>query len=159
MDANKFLQSKVFKRIVIGVGLLFIVFVSFGAGILVGYSKARFSYAWQENYNHNFGKSPRGIFGPPANPGPINIPGFPPNPQFMSAHGMFGTILSIVSSSIAINGEDGIEKTALLSSSTIVREGHSDVGMADLGVGDSVVIIGSPNKEGQIEARFIRVLW
>ncbi len=107
MNYNNFLQSKLFKRIVIGVGLLIIVLISFGAGILVGYNKARFSYAWGENYGRNFGGERHNILGIPAGPGFIGAPGTPPNPGPINAHGAFGTVLNTTSSSIAISGQDG----------------------------------------------------
>ena len=151
MDTNKFCQSKLFKRILVGVGLLVIILVSFGAGVSVGYNKVRFSYAWGENYDRNFGGPPRGIFGFPANQ-------FPPNPGFINPHGTFGTVLYVTSSGLAINGEDKIEKTILFSSSTIIRGGRSDMQATDLEVGDPVVVIGSPDGQGQIKASFIRTL-
>ncbi len=146
MDFNKFLQSKMFKRAVIAVGLLVIISVSFGTGLFVGYHKARFSYAWGENYDRNFGGPHRGIFG------------FLEGSEFTNAHGTFGTVVSVASSSFAINGRDNIEKTLLLSSTTSIREGHDALESADLRVGDAVVVIGNPNDQGEIEARLVRVL-
>ena len=148
MDYNKFFQSRPFKGIVIGVVLLIVILFSFGAGMFVGYNKARFSYAWGENYERNFGGPHRGIFG------------FMPGDGFMNAHGTFGSVLNInvPSSTLIINGQDNIEKTVLVSSSTILREGRDAVQLSNLKVNDPVVVVGSPNDRGQIEAKLIRVL-
>jgi len=159
MDLNNFLQSKLFKRIIIGIGLLAIILFSFSAGIFVGYNKARFSYAWGENYDRNFGGGHRTVFGfPPMDPQPAGMPGLPPNPGSINAHGVFGTILNIASSNIAISSRDGIERTATIFSSTIMREGRETIKTTDLKIGDPVVIIGPPDEQGQINASFVRIL-
>lgn len=148
MDANGFFQSKSFRRIIIGVGLLIIVLISFGTGVLVGYNKARFSYAWGENYDRNFGGPPHGIFG------------FLPDNSFINAHGTFGSVLDINpgSSTLMVEGRDNIEKTILVSSATMLRADQNDIKLSDIKINDPVVVIGSPNNQGQIEARLIRML-
>ena len=151
MDFDKLSQSKLLKRTAIVLGLLIIILASFGVGVFVGYNKARFSYAWSDYYDRNFGR-------PPLNDGPLPPGGFgfSPNDNFVSGHGTSGSIISVGSSSIAVSGNDGIERTVLLSTSTIVREHRGDIRFGDLRVGEPVVVIGSTNNQGQIEARFIR---
>lgn len=148
MDLNNLFQSKIFRRAVIAVGLLAIIFLSFSAGAFVGYRKARFSYEWGENYDRNFGGPHRGILGLSSEPG------------FMNAHGTFGSILGVnaVSSTIAIEGQDKMEKIVSVLSSTALRENHAEIGFADLESGETVVVLGAPNGQGQIEARLVRVL-
>lgn len=155
MNFKKFFESKWFVRILVGIGALIILFLVFGLGMSVGFHKARFSYAWGENYDRNFGGPQHGIFGfsggtpfPPPSDG-----------EFMNSHGIFGTILSVGSSTIAVNDRDGIEKTIAFSSSTLVRAGRDTLSPQNLEINDRVVIIGSPNEaNGEIEARLIRVL-
>jgi hypothetical protein len=157
MNSNIFFQSKAFKIAVAVIGLLVVVFVSFGVGVLVGYNKAQFSCSWGDNYRHNFGGNrlmPE-FFG---TAGPAGAPGTPPNPGFISGHGAFGSILDVTSSSIAVSGEDGVERTANISSSTILREDGGSIEIDDLRVGDHIVVIGSPDSQGQINATFVRVL-
>src|SRR5258708_4950328 len=111
---HHFFQTKFFKRAVIAVGLLVIIFLSFAAGIFVGYHKARFSYEWGENYDRNFGGPHHGIFGMPGGMMPLGPDGF------MNAHGTFGSILSINtgSSTLLVNSQDNLEKTVVITSST-----------------------------------------
>ncbi len=148
MNSNNFLQSNMFKGIVIAVGVLVLVCLAFGAGVFVGYRKARFSYAWGENYDRNFGGPHHGIFG------------MSPDPGFMSAHGVFGSIVSIGagSSTLVISGKDNLEKTVLVLSSTALREGRDVIQFAEFKINDPVVVIGAPNDQGQISAQLIRVL-
>jgi len=152
MDINKYLQSKNFRRVLVALALIVVIFASFGAGVFVGYQKARFSYAWSENYDRNFGGPPRGIFGIPPSRTSNAGTGFP------GAHGVFGTILNMASSDIALNVQGGAERTVRLSSSTIIKEQSENIGQADLEVGEPIVVIGSPNNLGQIDARLIRVM-
>lgn len=149
MEFNKFLQSKLLKRIIIVLAAIIIILLSFGVGMLVGYNKARFSYAWGENYDRNFGGPPRGIFG--------FLPG---GGEFMNAHGTFGSVLEVNlgSSTLLVEGQDNIEKTVLISSSTKIMENRGFVKLSDIKINDPVVVIGSPNNQGQIEAQLIRAL-
>ena len=152
MDYNTFFQSKLFKRIVVGVGLLIIMLLAFGAGLSVGYRKARFSYAWGENYDRNFGGPQHGIFG--------FLSEQESEHGFMNAHGTFGSVLSISagSSTLVINGRDNAEKTVRVSSSTAFRARRDAIQFSDIKIGDPVVVIGAPNDQGQIEAKLIRLL-
>jgi len=149
MELNKFLQSKLFKRIIIALAAAIIALLSFGVGVLVGYNKARFSYAWGENYDRNFGGPPHGIFG--------FLPG---GDKFMNAHGTFGSILEVNlgSSTLSVKGQDNIEKTVFVSSTTTITENRGLIKLSDIKINDPIVVIGSPNNQGQIEARLIRVL-
>lgn len=159
MDFNKFFESKWFKRTLIGIAALVVILVVFGGGVWVGYHKARFSYAWGENYDHNFGGPSHGILGLPGGMMPGGMPGGMMGDEFMNSHGTSGTILSIGSSTLAVSGRDGIEVTVTFSSSTLIRAGRDTLSAKDLKVNDKVVVIGSPdNEKGQIEAKLIRVL-
>lgn len=152
-DFDKYFQRfrpKLFRTVILGIGLLLIIFLAFGAGVFVGYRKAKFSYAWGENYDRNFGGPHHGIFGI------IHERGL--GGGFMNAHGTSGSVLSVASSTLTVSGRDGAEKIILVSSSTAIRAGSSNLSIADLKINDSVVVVGSPNNQGQIEARLIRVL-
>lgn len=146
MDINKILQSKTFHRSLVVLVIFVIILGSFAFGVFVGYRKAGFSYAWSENYDRNFGGPQRGLFG------------FEPGLSFTSGHGVSGSILSVASSSLSISGRDGVEKTVLVSSSTIVRENREDISASDLEKGETVVVLGAPNAQGQIQAELIRIL-
>jgi hypothetical protein len=47
----------------------------------------------------------------------------------------------------------------MVSSGTVIRNGGSDVLLGSVAVGDQVAVIGEPNDQGQIDARFIRILF
>ncbi len=66
-----------------------------------------------------------------------------------NGHGIFGSVISIDASTITVKDRDGVEKVVIISGA---------VKPAKISVGDMVVVIGSPDSQGQINARFIRVL-
>ncbi len=136
----------ILKVIIVGLlGFAFVMFV-FGVGIWVGEKRAEFSFRWAEEYHRNFGGPNQGIFG--------NFP----NSDFISGHGIFGTVLKIDGDSIIVKGQDDMETTIVVSGQTTVRDNVSAISLQDIKVNDTVVIIGSPDNQGQIEAKFIRVL-
>jgi len=154
VNINHFLQSKPFRRAIVVVGSLVVIFLAFAAGVFVGYSKARFSYASGDSYARIFiGSGPPGMFG--------MMPGMSLDaPQFFSAHGTSGSVLSIDAGSgmIVLGSPDNTEKIIYISSSTVVRKDRIAIGVSDIKEGDSVLVIGDPNDQGQIEARLVRVL-
>jgi len=154
IDFNKFFQSKTFKIILVAIGSLIVLLLVFGAGEFVGYRKARFSYSWGENYHRNFG-GPRGGFFEWGRM-PMSMMG-PPSGDFIEGHGVFGSILKIDASTLLIKGEDNVERSVIVSDKTVITRGRSPMALGDLKVDDRVTVIGSPNAQGQIEAKFIRV--
>ncbi len=125
----------------------------FGAGIKVGEVKAKYSYRWAENYHKNFA-GPRGGF--------FSDWRKMPRGEFIDAHGSFGEIIELNSSadsgqgSFVIKGRGDVEKIIATTPETIIKNG-TETAQDNLKIGDRVVIIGSPNSEGQIEAKFIRI--
>ncbi len=55
-----------------------------------------------------------------------------------------------------VKGKDDVEKMVLVSDKTEISRGRQTVRIDELKIDDSVVIIGSPNEQGQIEAKLIR---
>ncbi len=146
MNINQMFQSKTARWVLIILGLCVVVLLSFSVGVSVGYRKATFSYKWRENYDRNFGgPSFRGA-------------AFPPEPPFMmSAHGTVGSIVQITPSDFIVVGRDGTERMVTFSSSTTIRSNEDMLHSSDLKAGDQVLVIGAPDDEGRIGARFIRV--
>jgi hypothetical protein len=140
---------------VIKIILVFIILISvFGLGMFIGETKARFAFRWFENYPKNFA-GPKGGF--------VNdwqkLP-FPPG-DILEAHGTFGKIIKINGADFVIEGKDKIERIIKVSENTAIRSFRnmdSSLKLSDLKIGDYVMIIGSANEEGQIDAQFIRVL-
>ncbi len=146
MDYNKFFQSKTFKIILGGVGVIIILLLVFELGKIVGFKKANFSYRWGENYHQNFGGPREGFF--------KDFSGR----DFIGAHGVFGQIMKIDGSTLVIKGQDDVEKIVLVNDKTVIERFRETVKITDLKVDDYIVVIGEPNDAGQIEAKFIRIM-
>ncbi len=149
MNINQTFQSKTFKTVLATIGIIIILLIVFKAGIFVGYKKAKFSYSWGENYHRNFAGPREGFFG--------NFRHGFGDKDFINAHGTFGSIIKMDGSTLIIKGRDDIEKTVLVSNATAINLRHESIKLSDLKIDDEVVIIGSPNEQGQIEAKLIRI--
>ncbi|OGZ68868.1 MAG: hypothetical protein A3D44_04265 [Candidatus Staskawiczbacteria bacterium RIFCSPHIGHO2_02_FULL_42_22] len=126
-------------------GFAFVMGV-FSVGIWVGQKRAEFSFRWLNSYHRNFG-GPQGGF----------LDNFP-NSNLMGGHGIFGVVIGIYTNNLIIKDQDNMEKIVVISTETIMRNNVGNMNFFDIKINDRVVIIGSPNGEGQVEAKFIRVL-
>jgi len=155
MEFNKFFQSAIFKKTLLALGAVIVLLGVFKLGILVGYKKAGFSYKWGEQYHRNFGGPRGGFFG--------NIRRGFGDKDFINAHGTFGSIIRLDSTTstalsiLVIKGKDDLEKTILVSDKTEIGSRRQAITIGDLKIDDQVVVIGSPNEQGQIEAKLIRL--
>lgn len=148
---KKIFQNRdVLKWVIIGLVGFVVLILVFGAGMKVGALKARYSYRWAENYQRNFAGPRRGGF-----LGSFRQ-GFKDR-DFINAHGTFGSIIKIDGNTIIVKGKDDVEKTVLVSDKTTITSHRESLKMSDLKVDDQIVIIGTPNEQGQIEAKLIRV--
>jgi len=147
---NKKINSDVLKWVIIVIIGFVVVALIFSVGMLVGGMKARFSYRWAESYHKNFAGPQEGFLGDWR-----QLPPFPGD--FIESHGTFGQIIKIEGDTLVIKGRGDVEKVFLVTEKTIIQSGRKDIRISDLKVDDQVVIIGSPNEEGQIEAKLIRV--
>ena len=135
-------ESKVLKTVIYGFGILAAIFIVFQAGIIVGFHKATFGRDWDDNYSKNFGAH-----------GPTMMPD-----NFPNAHGAFGKIIKVQSPTIIVEDNDNTEKVVLITSQTVIRKLRANASISDLVPDTLVVVIGSPNAQGQIEAKLIRIL-
>lgn len=138
-------NSPALRGIIVGVAATLIVLIIFGLGIFVGTQKARFSYRWAAYYHKNFG-GPRGGF----------MRGFGGR-NFIDGHGVFGEAIKIDKNVVTVKSRKGVEKSIVISDKTTIRRRYETIKMSELKVGDVLVVIGSPNDKGQIEAKMIRV--
>ncbi len=136
----------ILKLVIVAILCFVVIVFVFGVGIFVGQERAQFSFRWAENYHRNFGGPSQGVFG--------NFP----DQDFTNSHGIFGSIIKIDGNSLIIKGQDNIEKTAVISNGTTIINQSGEMQPSWLKVNDRVVIIGSPNDQGQVDAKFIRVL-
>ena len=137
-------ESKILVGVLYGIGLAIILILVFSAGISVGFHKASFGRAWGDNYESNFGMIP-------------GRPGFKEN-NFPNAHGAIGKIIKIELPAIIVQDKNNIEKVVLIKDDTKIQKMMVELSASDLSVNDSIVVIGSPNDQGQVEAKFIRVM-
>jgi hypothetical protein len=143
-DIKKVFESKVAFRILIGIGIVIVALLIFSLGITVGFHKASFERAWGENYERNFSPKPNG-------------PIFDPN-NFPNADGAIGKIIKITLPTMIVEDKNNTEKVILIKNDTQMEEMKTPVVENNLKIDDFVVVIGSPNAQGQIEAKFIRVM-
>lgn len=140
------------KWILIGIAGLVIIVLVFAVGIFIGGAKARFSYRWAENYQQNFAGPRQGFLGDWR-----GMPSMPMPGDFIESRGAFGEIIKINDADFVMKGRDNVEKVILIDQDTVIEQAGNTLKKEDLKVGDSVVVIGSPNEQGQILAEFIRV--
>lgn len=146
IDTNKIVQSKVFKGIAVGIGVLLILSVGFKMGLIIGVKKADFSCRWSDNYHRNFGGPKAGM-----------MMGFKDR-EFIDANGTVGQIIQITSSTLVVKGVNDVEKVILITDKTSIQRFRDAIKIIDLAVNDNVIVIGEPNDDGQIEAKFVRVM-
>jgi len=143
-NIKKVFESKVLFGILCGIGIFIVALLIFSAGVDVGFHKASFGRAWGENYEHNFGFVPnRPIIG---------------EDNFPNANGAIGKIIKIELPTIIVQDKDNTEKVVLIKNDTQIQEMRAPITSSDLKIDNFVVIIGEPNTQGQIEAKFIRVM-
>lgn len=149
MDMNNELkkigQSKRLIGMIYGIGIVAVAMLVFGAGISVGFHQAQFAHTYGDNYGRIFGDERGSIMG--------GMHG-----GFTNAHGTVGKVVKIDLPTIVVAGGDGVEKSVVTNDDTIVKLFHSDVKITDLKVGDSVVVVGFPDGQGQIMATFMRIM-
>lgn len=148
---KKVIESKQFLSVICTLGVLFIVFLIFQAGMMAGFHRASFGRDWGDNYSRNFG-SPHKDFQMMG--GRMGDFGNLPN-----AHGAIGKIIKIELPTIIVQDEnDNTEKVVLISDNTEIHEMRNMISKENLKLDDHIVVIGTPNANGQIEARLIRFL-
>ena len=143
-DIKNVFESKIAFRILCVLGVIIVSLLIFSAGVTVGFHKASFGRAWGDNYEHNFGMRP-------------NHPMFGQD-NFPNANGAIGKIIKITLPTIIVQDKDNTEKVVLIKDDTKIQKMMSIIKPSDLATDDFVVIIGSPNTQGQIEAKLIRIM-
>lgn len=147
MEIDKFLTSKMFKGIMLGLLALVLLLVGFGLGMAVGIKKSEFSYKWHGN---------RPMMAPPGlNRGFFNqLNGH----DFMDANGTIGQISKIEGAVITIKDRGNTEKSVLSDDKTKIEIAGQAAKISDFKAGDTAIVIGDPNDSGQIQAKLIRVM-
>ena len=139
----------ILKIIIYGLIGLIVAVLIFGAGVKVGGLKARYAYRWADNYHKNFAGPNRGFM--------MGDWRDLTKEDFMEAHGIFGEIIEINEKDFVIKGRKNTENVILTAPDTVIKNGRETIEKSGLKTGDRVVVIGSPNEQGQIEAKLIRI--
>lgn len=142
---RKIAGSKNFEKVLYVLGALFVVSFIFHAGMIVGFERASFRHDWGNNYERNFG--------PKGKPPFLNdIKGSP------NAHGAIGKIIKIEFPNIVVLDKDQTEKIVIIDDKTNILERKDTISKEELTLDKYVIVIGTPNANGQIEAKLIRVI-
>jgi hypothetical protein len=140
-------KSKMVRNIIIGIGIVIVVLGILRIGISVGERRARFVGQFGDNFERNF-------VGPMGRRG---VGGFL-DEGLPGGHGAAGQIVSINLPQIVVTGPDNLEKIVAVGTSTVIRQFQQNIQSTDLKVGDSVVVLGSPDNSGVIDAKLIRIM-
>lgn len=159
MSVKQIFESKHFRIMAAVVGVLLVALVSFAGGVAVGLHKAKFSYAFGENYERNFGDGSRNMK-QGGRDGMMDRFGFSgkfDGRNFRNAHGTTGTVLSIADSTIIVKDKDDKENAVAVTEKTLIKSGRDTVTLGDLKIGNRVIIVGQPGDNGVVNADLIRV--
>ncbi len=145
MNTKEFFESHTLRGILLGAGSLLVLLLVFQAGLFVGYHKAEAAYRWGESYYQTFGRP----HGPMQALERDDLP---------MAHGMIGTVVKIALPTITLESSDHVERDVVIASSTIIRQFRDTIGAGAIHVGDQIVVFGSPDHAGHIEAALVRLM-
>lgn len=141
-------KSKILIVSAIALGIIILMLGSFAGGVKIGSHKAKFSCDWGKNYERNFMEPKNGRAG--------FLRGFEGR-DFRNAHGLSGTIISIADNNIIVKDKDNKENTVAVTDKTIIKNGRDDVSLSDLKQDDQIVVMGSPDENGVVNASLIRI--
>jgi hypothetical protein len=150
MNIKEFFQSKTFRGILYGVGIVVVILLVFQAGVFVGYHKASFSYRSGEKLYRMFdeGQDRRSFMG-------MSRGAFPDTPN---THGTIGKIIKLDLPTLVVEDKDKTEKIIIIKDDTTIRRFREEIKSSDLKMDDFIVVVGTPNADGQVEARLVRVM-
>ncbi len=148
MNIKEYIQSQSFKGILIGIFIVIIALIIFQSGVAVGERKASFAHRFGDNFERNFRDPRGGSFMQRGLSGGVNMP---------SGHGAVGEIVSIALPLVVVAGPDNLEKTVVVTDTTEIREFRDTIQANELSVGDFIIVLGTPNEEGQVDAKLIRL--
>ena len=148
-EIKKTLQSGKVKVIIASIIGLAVVFAIFQVGVFVGFHKASFLFKGGDNFYRAFGNRGMGI----GMGGNMMF-----RDEFSGGHGALGKIVKIDLPTLVVLGPDNIEKTIITDENTEVREFREISSLNKLAVDQHVTVLGSPNEQGQVVAKFIRIM-
>lgn len=145
-------HKKIIGIILIVLGSLVLALIIFKAGMMVGFNKAMFTDRFGENYYRTFER-----FGK-TTPRAGMVKNFFSNDKLPGGHGVVGKIIKINLPNIVVESPDNIEKVILTNESTLVREFRDSITLQDISLGDTIVVLGTPDDKGQVVATLVRIV-
>ena len=127
---------------------LLVLILVFWAGMAVGYREADFSNRWDRHYVEVFGGKSSPFFN-------MRVPAVGTS---VLSNGAAGRVIAVNLPSFAIQDPNHTEKVILLNSSTTIRYLRDLGTTTNLGVGNFVVVLGSPDAQGRIVASYVRIM-
>jgi len=160
LQMGKYSDNQKFKHAIKGVLALVIVVIIFFAGMVVGRIQGRFSYNRisknsmmmnRGEFNNNSMKSAPRLYNTPG------ILGQGDNQMMLNSNGIKGSITSVGNNQIVVRGDNGVSENVTITAATIIKNQTQDSQISDLKSGQSIVLIGDPNSQGGISAKFIGI--
>ena len=148
INIKEYIKSQSFKGTIVGILITIVILIIFQAGIAVGERRASFAQRFGDNFEKNF-RDPRD--------GGFMQMGIPLGTDMPGGHGAVGEIVSVSLPFVVVAGPDNLEKTIVVTDTTEIREFRNTIEVSELMVGDFVIVLGTPNDEGQVEAKLIRL--
>jgi hypothetical protein len=157
-DKKRFVDKE-FKSVFKGVAVLIIAVIIFFAGMIVGRIQYRFTYnrisrGLMVTANDGFEGGPSSM-----TPTFYNTPGILGQGRGMipNSNGIKGVISSIGNNQIVVQGANGVSENIAISAETVIKNQNQDIKISDLKAGQNIVVIGDPDSQGGITAKFIGI--
>lgn len=144
LDIKKVGNSRTLKAIILALVAFAILCLAFQAGVFVGFHKASFLFKSGDNFYRTFGDRDDMMMS------------F--RDENTGGHGAVGKIVKVSLPTVVVLGADNIEKVILTNASTSIRQFRSATSTNSLSVDQYITVLGSPNDQGQIVAKFIRII-
>jgi hypothetical protein len=142
-----FIETSVLVRIL---ALLLILALTFWACMSVGYRKAEFSSNLSDRYFRMFDRTDI-----PSRGGMMGMRG--PD-DLVGGHGTVGKVLSVSLPQVIVSDQDGTERSVRITNETVVRSARSTIASTTIKANDFIVVIGTPDDTGTIEAKLVRIM-
>ncbi len=145
MNVDNFLKSKVLHVTLYMLGGLFLLVLVFHAGQIIGFRKAELSLGllggrgvygrMDQQFLHEFAER-----------------------EIVNSHGVSGVVVSVAEPFFIMQSSSGLEREVSVSGATIIRRGPSSITLQEVQPMNRVVVLGSTEDTGTLEAKFIRIL-
>ncbi len=149
IDMNKiknYLNSVKIGKTSLVIGIILLMIVSFQFGVFVGFGKASFNFRNGERYFLEMnGRRDDPMMGLKRD-------------DFQNTHGTIGKIIRISPDVLIVLDKEQKEKTISISTSTVIKKFREDIKAVDLKIDDFIAVIGSPEENGFVGAKLIRVM-